>query len=77
MPSLEEGDIYIEGKKTKFLSYFLLAILGLIGLFAMFLIFVLLFSSRRRKKSSSTIEPISSYDNYFKKDKYFNNIDDD
>jgi len=73
----EQKDIYIEGKKTKFLSYFLLAILGLIGLFAMFLIFVLLFSSRRRKKSSSTIEPISSYDNYFKKDKYFNNIDDD
>lgn len=73
----EQKDIYIEGKKTKFLSYFLLAILGLIGLFAMFLIFVLLFSSRRRKKGSSTIEPISSYDNYFKKDKYFNNIDDD
>ncbi len=73
----EQKDIYIEGKKTKFLSYFLLVILGLIGLFAIFLIFVLIFSSRRRKKRGSNIKSIYSYDNYFKKDKYFNNIDDD
>lgn len=73
----EQKDIYIEGKKTKFLSYFLLVILGLIGLFAIFLIFILIFSSRRRKKRGSNIKSIYSYDNYFKKDKYFNNIDDD
>jgi hypothetical protein len=73
----EQKDIYIEGKKTKFLSYFLLVILGLIGLFAIFLIFILIFSSRRRKKRGSNIKSINSYDNYFKKDKYFNNIDDD
>ncbi|MGM0365167.1 MAG: hypothetical protein ACQEP5_01375 [Actinomycetota bacterium] len=66
----QEKDIRIEGKRTKFLPYFLLVILGLIVLFILFLVFALAFSSRRGKRTKDTRKPIYSYDNYFKKDKY-------
>ncbi len=61
--------ISIEGKKTKFLSYFLIVILGIIGVFAIFIIFALVFSSRRNRRIKSKRKPIDTYDNYFKKDK--------
>lgn len=68
----EEKDIFIEGKRTKFLPYFLLVILGFIGLFVLFIIFALIFSSRRsRVKLDQPKKHLYSYDNYFKKDKYF------
>lgn len=66
----EQKDIYIEGKRTKFLSYFLVVILGFIGLFSLFIIFALIFSSKRRKRNHEVKKPLYSYDNYFKKDKY-------
>jgi len=66
----QERDIRIEGKRTKFLPYFMLVILGLIVLFILFLIFALAFSSRRGRKTKDTRKPIYSYDNYFKKDKH-------
>jgi len=66
----QKKDIKIEGKKTKFLSYFLIIALGLIGLFIVFIIFALIFSSRRGRKSKDPRKPLYSYDNYFKKDKH-------
>ncbi|MGM0367029.1 MAG: hypothetical protein ACQEP2_00425 [Actinomycetota bacterium] len=61
--------INIEGKKTKFLSYFLVVILGIIGLFVLFIVFALIFSSRRSRRIKSKRKSIHTYDNYFKQDK--------
>lgn len=71
----DEKNINIEGRKTKFLSYFLLALLGLIVLFIIFIIFALVFS-RRRRRITKPKKPIFAYDNYFKKDKFFSPLDD-
>lgn len=71
----DEKNINIEGKKTKFLSYFLLVLLGLVVAFIIFIIFALVFS-RRRKRITRSNKPISAYDNYFKKDKFFSPLDD-
>jgi len=76
IPYGQEQNIHIEGRKTKFLSYFLIVVLGLIGLFILFIVFALLFSSRRKRLSSSK-RPARTYDNYFKKDRYFNSDDED
>lgn len=67
----EQKNVFIEGKKTKYLSYILLVILGLVLVFIIFLIFILAFS-RRRRRIVKTKKPHYSYDNYFKKDPYFN-----
>ncbi len=67
--------IYIEGKKTKFLSYLLLSVLGLIGIFILFLTIILVYS-RRRRRISKPKKPYFSYDNYFKQDKYYESTDD-
>jgi len=72
----DEKRIYIEGRKTKLLTYFLIVILGIIGLFIIFIIFMLVFSSRRGKKPPSAKKPLYSYDNYFKRDRYFNTDDE-
>ncbi|MDZ7837054.1 MAG: hypothetical protein U5N58_03395 [Actinomycetota bacterium] len=66
----QKRDIWIEGKKTKFLSYFLIIALGLIGLFIIFIIFALIFSSRRGRRQKDSRKPLYSYDNYFKKEKH-------
>lgn len=66
-----EKDIFINGKKTKFLPYILIIVLGLIGLFAIFILFALVFSSRRRRKRENPKKSFYAYDNYFKRDKYF------
>jgi len=76
IPYGTEKQILIEGKKTKFLSYFLVVILGLLGLFILFLIFALIFSSRIKRRPVSTRDH-SSYDNYFKRDRYFDDDDKD
>ncbi len=76
IPYGQEQNILIEGKKTKFLSYFLIVVLGLIGLFILFIVFALLFSSRRKRLSSSK-RPARTYDNYFKRDRYFRSDDED
>ncbi|MHB1347122.1 MAG: hypothetical protein ACYCXK_06475, partial [Candidatus Humimicrobiaceae bacterium] len=74
--NLRYGDqklVTVEGKKIKFLPYFLLVILGIIVLFILFLIFAIIFTSTKNKFDSSRSKPIYSYDNYFKrnkKDKY-------
>jgi len=70
-------NIYINGKKTKFLPYILLIVLGLIVLFAMFIVFALAFSSRRRRRDKKPEKSFYAYDNYFKKDKYFSRPDDE
>ncbi|MBE3089845.1 MAG: hypothetical protein IMZ45_02270, partial [Actinobacteria bacterium] len=72
----DEKKIYIEGRKTKLLTYFLIVILGIIGLFIIFIIFMLVFSSRRNKKPPPARKPLYSYDNYFKRDRYFNTDDE-
>ena len=72
----DEKKIYIEGRKTKLLTYFLIVILGIIGLFIIFIIFMLVFSSRRGKKPPPARKPLYSYDNYFKRDRYFNTDDE-
>lgn len=72
----DEKELYIEGRKTKLLTYFLIVILGIIGLFIIFIIFMLIFSSRRSKKPPPGRKPLYSYDNYFKRDKYFNTDDE-
>jgi len=76
IPYGSEKQILIEGKKTKFLSYFLIVILGILGLLIIFLAFVLVFSSRFRRRPS---RPRSSgtYDNYFKRDRYFSDDETD
>jgi len=76
IPYGQEQNIHIEGKKTKFLSYFLIVVLGLIGLFILFIIFALLLTSRRKRLSSSK-RPARTYDNYFKRDRYFSSADED
>lgn len=76
IPYGQEKDIRIEGRKTKYLSYFLIVILGLIGLFVIFMVFALLFSSRRKRPSSSK-KQARTYDNYFKRDRYFSSDDED
>ena len=76
--NLKSGDktnIFIEGKRIKYLSYILVSFLGLIGLFIMFLIFILAFS-RRRRRITKTGKTAASYDNYFRKNKYFSSTDD-
>jgi len=76
IPYGQEKKVMIEGKKTKFLSYFMVVILGLLGLFILFIIFALIFSSRLRKKPSRESSQ-KTYDNYFKRDRYFSNDDKD
>jgi len=73
----EERNIYAEGKKTKFLTYFLIVILGITVLFIIFIIIVIIFNSRRdkRRRSRSGNKPLYSYDNYFKRDRYFSDDD--
>ncbi len=66
----DEKQIRIEGKRTKFLPYFLLTILGAIILFILFLVFALSFSTRRGRRKKDNRKPLYSYDNYFKKGKY-------
>lgn len=61
--------ISAEGKKIKFLPYFLLVILGIIIIFILFLIFAIAFAASKRKITDKKSKPIYSYDNYFKKDK--------
>ncbi len=73
----DEKMIYIEGKKTKFLNYFLIIILGIIVLFIIFIILVIIFGSRRGKTKTPPRKPLYSYDNYFKKDRYFGTGDKD
>ena len=76
IPYGQEQNIHIEGRKTKFLSYFLIVVLGLIGLFILFIIFALLLASRRKRFSSSK-RPSRTYYNYFKRDRYFSSDDED
>lgn len=66
----DQKNISISGRKIKFLSYFLVVLLGLIGLFVIFIIFTLIISRRSRKKYRPK-KPIYAYDNYFKKDGFF------
>jgi len=66
----DEKKIYMEGKKTKFLTYFLIVILGIVGLF-------IIFGSKKSKKQTPVRKPLYSYDNYFKKDRYFSSEDTD
>ena len=78
--NLKYGDqeqIMIEGKKTKFLTYFLIVVLGFIGLLVLFIIAALIFGSRKKKAGPDTKKPLYSYDNYFKKDRYFEPEDND
>ncbi|MCL4415307.1 MAG: hypothetical protein M1365_01190 [Actinobacteria bacterium] len=70
----DEKNINIEGKKTKFLSYFLVVLLGFVVIFIIFIIFALIFSRKRRRITKSK-KPIFAYDNYFKKDKFFSPLD--
>ncbi|MCL6087698.1 MAG: hypothetical protein M1475_04745 [Actinobacteria bacterium] len=65
----EQKLVSVEGKKIKFLPYFLLIILGIIILFILFLIFAIILTSTRRKFEIKRSKPIYSYDNYFKKNK--------
>ncbi len=71
----EQENIYIEGKRTKYLSYLLLVVLGLIGIFILFLIIVLIIG-RRRRRISRPKKPYYAYDNYFKQDKNYNSLND-
>jgi len=73
----DEKKIYMEGKKTKFLTYFLIVILGIVGLFIIFIIFAIIFGSKKSKKQTPVRKPLYSYDNYFKKDRYFSSEDTD
>ncbi len=72
----DEREIYIQGEKTKFLTYFLIVILGIIVLFIIFIIVIIIFSSRRGRRQTPVKKSYYSYDNYFKKDRYFSNDDD-
>ena len=73
----DEKMMFIEGKKTKLLTYFLIVILGIIVLFIIFIILVIIFGSRRSKTKILPRKPFYSYDNYFKKDRYFDTGDTD
>ena len=72
----DEKKIYIDGNKTKLLTYFLIIILGIIGLFIIFIIIIIIFSSRRSKKQPPPRKSLYSYDNYFKRDRYFDTEDE-
>jgi len=76
IPYGREQDISIEGRKTKFLSYFMVVILGVLGLFIIFFIFVLIFSSRFKRQPSKSRSQ-KTYDNYFKRDRYFSDDEKD
>lgn len=76
IPYGSEKQILIEGKKTKFLSYFLVVILGILGLLILFFVFALIFSSRLKRKPART-RSTKTYDNYFKRDRYFNDDESD
>lgn len=70
--NLRYGDqklVSVEGRKVKFLPYFLLVFLGIIVLFILFLIFAIIFASTKNKFNSNRRKPIYSYDNYFKRNK--------
>ncbi len=67
----EQKNIWIEGSRTKFLSYFMLVVLGLVILFVLFLIIILLLNSRRPRRPKKDTKPLYSYDNYFKRNKDF------
>jgi hypothetical protein len=71
----DERNIYIEGKKTKFLTYFLIVVLGIISLFIIFIIIMMIFSSKRRKMQPPNRKPLYTYDNYFKRDRNFDDYD--
>jgi hypothetical protein len=76
IPYGTEKQILIEGKKTKFLSYFLVVILGILGLLILFFIFALVFSSRLKRKPAKP-RSTRTYDNYFKRDRYFDDGESD
>ena len=76
IPYGREQDISIEGRKTKFLSYFMVVILGVLGLFIIFFIFILIFSSRFKRQPSKSRSQ-KTYDNYFKRDRYFSDDEKD
>jgi len=76
IPYGREKQVLIEGKKTKFLSYFLIVILGILGLLILFFVFALIFSSRLKRKPART-RSAKTYDNYFKRDRYFNDDESD
>jgi len=65
----EEKLVFLEGRKTKFLPYFLIAILAVIFLIVLFLIFAIVIASTKKKYSSDKNKPIYKYDNYFKRDR--------
>ncbi len=65
----EQQNIIVDGKKVKFLPYFLLSILGIILLVCLFIGISIAFSSAKRKREIKRTKPLYSYDNYFKKDK--------
>jgi len=71
----DEKNIYIEGKKTKFLTYFLIIILSIIILFIIFIILMIILSSKRSKRQPPHRKPFYSYDNYFKRNRYFSDDD--
>ncbi len=72
----DEKKIFIEGDKTKLLTYFLIVILSFIGLFIIFIIIIIIYNSRRSKRQPPSRKPLYSYDNYFKRDKYFDTEDE-
>lgn len=76
IPYGQEQKITIEGKKTKFLSYFMVVILGILGLLIFFFAFALIFSSRFKRKPEK-VRTQKTYDNYFKRDRYFSDDDRD
>jgi hypothetical protein len=72
----DEKQIFIEGDKTKLLTYFLIIILSFIGLFIIFIIAIIIYNSRRSKRQPPSRKPLYSYDNYFKRDRYFDTDDE-
>ena len=72
----DEKKIFIEGDKTKLLTYFLIIILSFIGLFIIFIIAIIIYNSRRSKRQPPSRKPLYSYDNYFKRDRYFDTEDE-
>jgi hypothetical protein len=72
----EQVNIQIEGKRTKWWAYVLLAVLGLIVLFILFLVFILAYSRKRRRIKTKQKKPYYEYDNYFKYGNNYNGIDD-
>ena len=72
----DEKKIFIEGDKTKLLTYFLIIILSFIGLFIIFIIVIIIYNSRRSKRQPPSRKSLYSYDNYFKRDRYFDTEDE-